>query len=94
MSNRNQRHVTRRPDGDWQVIKPHASRASAVEPTQSAAIDRAREILENDGGGELVTTAPTAGSATPTRSHPPTIRFHRAIGSDRLRLAQIALEDR
>ena len=54
MSNRNQRHVTRRPDGDWQVIRPNTSRASAVEPTQSAAIDRAREILENDGGGELV----------------------------------------
>jgi len=54
MSNRNQRHVTRRRDGDWQVIKPHASRASAVEPTQSAAIARAREILKNDGGGELV----------------------------------------
>ena len=58
MSNRNQRHVTRRPDGDWQVIKPSASRASAVEPTQSAAIDRAREILKNDGGGELVIHRP------------------------------------
>ena len=54
MSKRNQRHVTRRRDGDWQVKKPGGSRASAVEPTQSAAIDRAREILENDGGGELV----------------------------------------
>ena len=53
--NRNQRHVTRRPDGDWQVLKPNAARASAVESTQSAAIDRAREILQNDGGGELVT---------------------------------------
>ena len=54
MGDRNERHVTRRPDGDWQVKKPHASRASAVEPTQNAAIGRAREILENDGGGELV----------------------------------------
>ena len=54
MSKRNERHVTRRRDGDWQVKKPRGSRASAVEPTQSAAIDRAREILENDGGGELV----------------------------------------
>ena len=54
MSKRNERHVTRRPDGDWQVKKPGGSRASAVEPTQSAAIGRAREILGNDGGGELV----------------------------------------
>lgn len=54
MSNRNQRHVTRRQDGNWQVRAPHASRASAVEPTQGAATDRARQILENDGGGELV----------------------------------------
>ena len=70
MSNRNQRHVTRRPDGDWQVIKPHASRASAVEPTQSAAIDRAREILKNDGGGELVTHRP-AGRIRDSDTIPP-----------------------
>lgn len=32
---------------------PGADRASAVTGTQSAAIDRARDILGNDGGGEL-----------------------------------------
>ena len=58
MSKRNERHVTRRPDGDWQVKKPGASRASTVEPTQGAAIERARGILENDGGGELVIHRP------------------------------------
>ena len=58
MSNRNERHITHRPDGGWQVKKPGASRASAVKSTQSAAVDRAREILENDGGGELVTHRP------------------------------------
>ena len=57
MSDRNERHVTPRPDGGWQVKKPGASRASAVEPTQGAAVDRVREILENDGG-ELVTHRP------------------------------------
>lgn len=33
--------------------KPGTDRASAVLPTQKEAIDRAREILGNSGGGEL-----------------------------------------
>jgi hypothetical protein len=41
-------------DGDgWEVRKPGATRASAITPTQSEAIARARDILGNDGGGEL-----------------------------------------
>jgi len=49
----NRRIVQPRPDGSWEVRAPKAERASAVAPTQSAAIERAREILKNDGGGEL-----------------------------------------
>jgi len=49
----NRRIVQPRADGDWEVKKPGADRASAVTGTQSAAIDRARQILSNDGGGEL-----------------------------------------
>lgn len=49
----NRRIVQQRPGGEWEVRAPRAGRASAVEPTQSAAIDRARQILGNDGGGEL-----------------------------------------
>lgn len=49
----NRRNVTPSGDGNWAVHKPGASRASSVQPTQAAAIDRAREILLNDGGGEL-----------------------------------------
>ncbi len=37
-------YVERRPEGDYAVRKPGADRASAVEPTQSKAIERAREI--------------------------------------------------
>jgi hypothetical protein len=48
----NRRHVVPHEDG-WAVQKPGADRASAVLPTQSEAIDRAREILQNTGGGEL-----------------------------------------
>ena len=36
--------VERRPEGDYAVRKPNSERASAVEPTQKAAIERAREL--------------------------------------------------
>ena len=54
---RNARHVVPRDDG-WAVVRPGSDRASALTDTQEAAIDRAREILGNDGGGELVTHRP------------------------------------
>ncbi|MCQ9384678.1 DUF2188 domain-containing protein [Brevibacterium sp. 50QC2O2] len=53
MSDINKRVVQRQGDGSWAVVKPGASRASAVVPTQADGIDRARAILRNDGGGEL-----------------------------------------
>lgn len=49
----NKRVVQRRDDGSWEVRKPGADRASAVSATQSDGINRAREILAKDGGGEL-----------------------------------------
>jgi hypothetical protein len=50
-----QRHVVHdRESGKWRVVAPHAERASALTDTQAQAIDRAREILHNQGGGELV----------------------------------------
>ena len=36
--------VERRDDGKYKVSKPNADRASAVEDTQKAAIQRAREL--------------------------------------------------
>jgi hypothetical protein len=36
--------VERREEGDYAVRKPDSDRASAVEPTQQEAIDRAREL--------------------------------------------------
>lgn len=53
MTKPNKRTVQRRPDGDYEVVKPGATRASAVATTQRDGIDRARRILGNDGGGEL-----------------------------------------
>ena len=49
----NKRIVQKRDDGDWEVRKPGADRASAITSTQAEGIDRARDILRNDGGGEL-----------------------------------------
>jgi hypothetical protein len=49
----NSRDVVQRDDGTWAVTRPESQRASAVAPTQDAAIHRGSEILHNDGGGEL-----------------------------------------
>lgn len=49
----NRRIVSPRPDGKWDVSKPRAERASGVFDTQREAIERGKEILGNDGGGEL-----------------------------------------
>lgn len=53
MAQANQRNVVPDPNGGWRVEKPGATRASAVADTQAQAIDRGRQILGNDGGGEL-----------------------------------------
>lgn len=49
------RHVTPNPEGGWDVTKPGASRASAHTDTQAQGQARAREIIGNDGGGEMLT---------------------------------------
>lgn len=53
MGQPNKRVVQRRDDGNYEVRKPGADRASAVTDTQGSAAARAREILGNGGGGEL-----------------------------------------
>ena len=53
MTGPNRRIVQKRPDGNFEVRKPGSDRASAVTPTQGEGIERARQILGNDGGGEL-----------------------------------------
>ncbi len=51
---KNQRHVVRDPAGGWDVVKPGSTRASGHAKTQASAIDRARAIVANTGGGEVV----------------------------------------
>jgi hypothetical protein len=51
---RNERHVVPNSDGGWDVKAPGADRSSAHTERQDEAIDRAREIVGNSGGGEVV----------------------------------------
>jgi hypothetical protein len=53
MSNKNNRSVYRRADGMWVNKKDGSNRASSVHTTQSEANDTAKEMLGNQGGGEL-----------------------------------------
>lgn len=48
------RHVVPNPDGGWDVTKPGAERASSHHDTQGQAEQRAKEIVGNSGGGEVV----------------------------------------
>ncbi len=50
--NDSDRYVVKRPDG-WAVVKEDHDRASAVTHTQREAIDRAKAITRNLGGGEV-----------------------------------------
>jgi uncharacterized protein YdaU (DUF1376 family) len=49
------RTVYKNEDGDWVNKRNDADRASSVHDTQKAAEDAAREMLRNQGGGELTT---------------------------------------
>ncbi len=49
----NRRIVQQRDDNRWEVKAPQADRASSTHDSQSDAINRTRQILQNDGGGEL-----------------------------------------
>lgn len=77
---RNERHVVRNPDGGWDVRAPNADRPSAHLDTQGDAIDRARQIVRNVGGGEVVIhdrqgrirdsdTVPPGNDPNPPRDH-------------------------
>jgi hypothetical protein len=50
---KNDRTVSRRPDGSWANKKDGASRAAGLHHTQAEAAKEAKEMLQNSGGGEL-----------------------------------------
>lgn len=54
----NRRHVVPNADGGWDIKAPGADRASGHFSTQAEAIDRARQIIGNSGGGEVTIHRP------------------------------------
>ena len=54
MAKRNNYWVTPHPNG-WQAKKENADRAAGVFDTQREAENLGRNILQNNGGGELIT---------------------------------------
>lgn len=53
MASSSDRDVVPNPKGGWDVKAPGATRASAHLPTQAQAERRAKEIVSNNGGGEV-----------------------------------------
>lgn len=49
------RIVYQKSNGEWANKKNSASRASTVHETQKEAQTKAKEMLQNSGGGELIT---------------------------------------
>ena len=58
MSKQNRRHVVPDPAGGWNVKAPNSQRTSAHASTQAEAERRAKEIVGNLGGGEVVIHRP------------------------------------
>ena len=54
MSKGRDRTISRRPDGTWENKRHDARRASSLHQTQADAINAGREMLGNQGGGELI----------------------------------------
>jgi hypothetical protein len=55
MKNNKGRTVSRRRDGSWANKRNDGDRASSLHDTQREAQHAAREMLKNEGGGELTT---------------------------------------
>ena len=53
MSKDRDRMISKRADGTWANERNDASRASSVHRTQQEAIQSAKQMLVNQGGGEL-----------------------------------------
>ena len=49
------RVISKRPDGQWANKRNDAEKASSLHSTQKEAIKAAKDMLVNQGGGELIT---------------------------------------
>ncbi|SEL64674.1 DUF2188 domain-containing protein [Nitrosovibrio tenuis] len=55
MSKDRDRTISKRSDGNWENKRNDADRASSLHKTQREAVQTAKEMLKNQGGGELTT---------------------------------------
>lgn len=55
MSKKNDRIIYKNENGEWVNKKLNSDKASSLHRTQKDAEDAAREMLKNQGGGELIT---------------------------------------
>jgi hypothetical protein len=55
MSKDRDRTIFRRDNGQWANKRNDAGKASSLHRTQKDAIDAAKNMLQNQGGGELTT---------------------------------------
>lgn len=55
MSKDRDRMVYRREDGRWANERNDSNKASSLHPTQKEATEAAKQMLQNQGGGELIT---------------------------------------
>lgn len=53
MPSPNKLTVQRRPDGDYEAVRPGAKRASIVGPTQGVVEKDAKKMIGREGGGEV-----------------------------------------
>jgi uncharacterized protein YdaU (DUF1376 family) len=65
------RTVYRRDDGKWVNKRNDAERASTVHDTQKEATDTAKEMLRNQGGGEVTVQGTDKGQFRKKDTVPP-----------------------
>lgn len=54
MSRKQDRNIFHRKDGKWVNKRQDSDKASSLHDTQSSAVEKAKEMLNNQGGGELI----------------------------------------
>lgn len=54
MAKRATYHVVPHKDGDWRIQREGATRASSLAPTQTEAVERARELAQKNPLGQVV----------------------------------------
>lgn len=59
------RHVTPRDDGRWQIVNPLRGEICLIVDTQAEAVERATRALRSAGGGELLVYGPDGRTSSP-----------------------------